>query len=466
MINRVLIRTKVIQILYSFLLVEKQFTLESSPSAPTKEKRFAYSLYLDVLVLLIKVAGLIERRKGEYPLRDTRFIVRLKVDEVIKSQLSKYAAGGFPLEGVVAPLAEAIAESGIYKTYLKDLDKDVPAAEERVWKEIFDRVVMTDRQFLAAVAERQNYTLKGLERMQDMVNRTMVNFLASQDNVDEVEAALADSLSKARELYFRLLTLPVELTDMQERRLDENRFKFLPTDEDINPNMRFVENSVVAGLREDPRIVKYMKDNKDAAWYPADQVLLQHLLKAVTESQIYADYMAAPECDRHADAELWRQLLRNVILTDEQFLESLEEKSVFWNDDLEIMGTFAAKTFRRMEDEPATAVLDQYKDEEDRTFGSQLLRYVYRNKDTYRSWIDEALTKERWDSERLSFMDVVIMETALAEIMNFHKIPLTVSINEYIELAKSYSSAKAGSFVHGILGAITARLKKERILMK
>lgn len=466
MINRILIRIKVIQILYSFLLVEKQFTLESNPTAPTKEKRFAYSLYLDMLVLLIKVANAVERRQGDTPLASTRFISRLLIDDTIKSLIAKYATEPFPYRSLVEPLAERVKESGIYKRYLKESGNEYGSGEEHLWRDIFNLIVMADPEVGDVTEHRTNYTLKGLERMRDMMNRTFVNFLASQDNVGEVERALATSLDKARELYFRMLDLPVELTDLQDRIIDENRHKFLKSDEDINPNLRFVENRLVDELRHNETIETYISKNK-IAWSIEEPVMLRSLLKAVTESEAYSEYMALPEVTMHDDCELWRNLFRRVILENPDFLETLEEKSVFWNDDVDIISTFVMKGFRRIEEgNPTGAVLEKFKDEEDARFGTELLRYLYKNKETYRRYIDEAAKGGSWDAERLAFMDIVILETALAEILNFPKIPIQVSINEYIEIAKSYSSARSGQFVHGILASVVARLQKEGKLLK
>ena len=468
MINRILIRIKVIQTLYSFLLVEKQFSIESNPSAPTKEKRFAYSLYLDMLVLLIKLSREVERRRGEYPLAQTRFISRLLMDERVKSLMLKYSSEPFPFDGIVEGLAQTVKDSGVYKSFLKDLDRDVPAAEEMVWTNLLNMVIMPSPLLNSIIPNRVNYTLKGVETMQGMLNRTFSNFLASQDNVDEVARALEQSLDKARELYFRLLMIPVELTAMQERRLDDRRHRHLRTDEDLNPNMRFVENRVAHLIRESPAVNAYIQKNR-IDWMPDDHLLMESLLKAVLESDIYKEYMAAPSADLNDDCELWRQLFRKVIFTSPVLLETLEEKSVFWNDDIDIMGTFVVKTLRRMEEKAGTGgdfILEKYKDEEDAAFGRQLIYAVLRNKETYRRYVDEALDGANWDKERLAFMDVVVLITAIGEILNFPKIPLTVSVNEYIELAKSYSTSKSGSFVHGILGSVIARLQKESILHK
>lgn len=465
MINRILIRIKVIQILYSFLLVEKQFTLESNPSAPTKEKRFAYSLYLDMLVLLVKIANRVERRKGEFPLKDTRFIARLMNDETIRSLLSKYINEDYPLAGLVGPLADKVADSGIYKKYLKESGNDIGSGQENLWRDIFNMIVMTDPLVGEKIALRQNYTLRGVERMHGMMFHTFGNFLASQDNVSEVEQALTASLDKSRELYLRLLWLPVELTDLRDRIIDENRHKHLKTEEDINPNMRFVENRLVEALRTNEALANEVDKNR-LSWFVEDPVLLRKLLKAIVESEIYQEYMVAPATSLAADCELWRQLFKRVILDNEDFLQALEDKSVFWNDDLEIISTFVLKSFRRVEEQKWNDVLlDKFKDEEDRRFGPELLSYLYENKETYRRYINDALDRGKWDAERLAFMDIVILETALAEILNFPKIPLVASINEYIELAKSYSSAKSGSFVNGILGSIIRNLRTEGILV-
>lgn len=466
MINRILIRVKVIQILYSFLLIEKRFSLEGNPTSPTKEKRFAYALYLELLVLLIKVADSIERSRKDFPLADTRFISRLKIDETVRSLIKKYYQEEYPLQPALESVIEDVKNSGIYKNFLKDSSKSESSADDNVWQELFRHVIITNPALLRLIETRKDYTPKALERTKDMINRTFVNFLASQDNIKEVEQALRTSLDKARELYMRLLYLPVELTDLEERILDDNRHKFLKTEEDINPDMRFVENRMVAELRNNPELEAYISKNK-LSWLADEPVMMRNILKTIKNSDAYRYYMNLPASNMKEDAELWRSLFKNVILNNEEFLENLEEKSVFWNDDLEILSTFVLKSFRRIEEGgSAKAVLDKFKDEEDERFGEELIRYVYRDKDTLRLYIEEVLEGGNWERERLAFMDLVIIETALAEIINFPKIPLKASLNEYIEIAKSYSSARSGQFVNGIIGSVVSRLNRDGKLLK
>lgn len=466
MINRILIRIKVIQILYSFLLVEKQFSLVTLPETPTKEKRFAYSLYLDTLVLMLKVAESIGRRGGDKPLEETRFIKRLKSDDTIKSQLARYRMAPFPFEGIVESIADKVKESAVYKNYLKDRKENKFGVDSTVWNDIYNLVISRDAEVNQIISRRENFTLKAVDRTVEFLNETFTNFMASQDGGSEAISALHQSLDKARELYFRLLWLPVELTDMQERRLDDRRHKLLVTQEDLNPNLKFVDNSLVKAIRECEAIRNFIEKEK-ISWEREDRVMMDNLLKSIIDSDIYRSYMDNPVETPKEDCELWRNIIRRIVFNNEHFLETLEDKSVFWNDDLDTIGTFVLKSFRKFEEgASADAVLDKYKDEEDARFGDELVKAVLKNKDTYRGYIDEAVDRSLWESERLAFMDVVIIETALAEMFNFPKIPLNVTLNEYIEIAKNYSSAKSGGFVNGILGKIISHLQKEGVLLK
>ena len=466
MINRILIRIKVIQILYSFLLVEKHFTLEGTPTSPTKEKRFAYALYLDMLVLLVKLSESIERRSNDKPLYNTRFISRLLRDDTIKSLLKKYSPSTFQLQPSIDALSQKIKDSGIYKQYLKESGNEKGAGEENLWKDLLNIIILTDADLNALIGKRENYTLKAKERTIGMLNDTMVNFLESQDNIVEIENALRHSLDKARELYFRLLYLPVDLTDLEDRLIDDKRHKFLKSEEDINPNLHFVENQLVEDLRRNAQLENFVKKNK-ISWLDDEPLMMRNLLKVIKESEFYKAYMKARIFDIHSDAELWKNLFKYVILENQDFLETLEESSVFWNDDLEIMTTFVLKTFRRIEDgDPGSAILSKFKDEEDARFGDDLIRFVYRDKELIKRYVEIALEGGRWDKERIAFMDMVIIYAAVAEILNFPKIPINVTVNEYLEMAKSYSSARSSQFVHGIIGGVVAAMRRDGLIQK
>lgn len=466
MINRVLIRIKVIQLLYSYLLVENHFMLESQPSAPTKEKRFAYHLYLDMLMLMIRIAEKIEKRGGYHPLADTRFIKKILADEKINSLQKRYQIEGFPFEQNLASFVEKIKESGLYKTFSKNSGSGKPE-DDHIWEHIFNLLILPDEGLNRKFESRENFSLRGLERMKEMISETFKNFYASRDNAEDALKTLDLSMDKARELYFRLLLLPVELTQLREQEIDENRHKYLPTEEDINPNMRFVENKLAAALGSDELVKQYCETHK-ISWLPDQRKMMESLLQSIMDSPLYSEYMALPSTDYHTDAEFWRNVIKQIVLNDADFLESLEAESVFWNDDLDIMSTFVLKTLKRYEDGRGdkSQVLPMYKDQEDACFGRNLFADVVKNKDVYRRYIDNCINSDHWDTERLAFMDVIVTMTALSEILTFPKIPLEVSINEYVELAKSYSTSKSGAFVNGLLSSITKNLREEGKLYK
>ncbi|MDE6018156.1 MAG: transcription antitermination protein NusB [Muribaculaceae bacterium] len=467
MINRVLIRIKVVQLLYSYFLVQNNFAVMSSPEAPTKEKRFAYSLYLDYLYLMEEIARRISSNSKNSPLYETRFIQRLCSDNIFKSIVNKYSVSEFPLRGCQDGLVERIKESAIYKKFLKD-----PKADTKIWPDLFRHFIATDTAINALAEKYDNYSMRGIDRAKDMVAQTFRDFASSQDNIADGLEDLKESLGKARELYFRLLLLPVEITYQQEVDLDERRHRYLKKDEDLNPNPKFIDNELVKLLNDDEEIKDFIEKNK-ISWLEQNRDLVKHLLKVIRESELYKEYIKDPMSDLHEDCDFWRKAMKNIIFNDPDFLETLENMSLFWNDDLEIMGEFVLKTFRRFEDKASSPdanigepVLPMYKDEEDAKFGKELFEATVKKNVLYRSYIEEALNTQHWESDRLAYMDVVIMETAIAEILNFPKIPLQASLNEYIEIAKCYSSAKSGAFVNGLLACVIENLKESGKLRK
>lgn len=459
---------KTVQLLYSYLLVEKPFTLESQPSAPTKEKRFAYNLYLDLIYLMNRLAHEITGKNKKYPLAETRFIIKTESDEHIRSLKIKYETSHFPFIAVESLLSDNIKDSLLFKEFEKNRTEGL--STDSFWENVFNNIIILNPALNEIIRNLPGYSLSGVERMKNIMESTFKSFNETKDNVSDALKTLELSMQKARDLYMRLLALPVELTTLRMEELENNRRKFLATSEDLNPNMRFVNNLVVKEIENNRVFNEYVEKNH-LSWRNEDPELLQLLLKAVLQSEIYNSYIEGRGNDIETDVEFWRNVIIEVILTNKDFLEFLENKSVFWNDDLEIMASFVLKTFKRLENVQTkeTAVLPMYKDGEkgkDACFGADLLNLAVKNKDVYRNYIDSALIHEKWDSDRLAFMDIVITICALAEIINYADIPLQVSINEYIEIAKSYSSEKSGQFVNGLLASILPKLREEGIIHK
>ncbi len=309
-----------------------------------------------------------------------------------------------------------------------------------------------------------------------MINRVLIRakvvqmlyaYMVSKDSMTLTTAKkeLTKSLDKSYELYNALLKLMIELTDVQDLRLDEAKHKFLPTEEDLNPNMRFVENEFVKRLRADQTLADFV-DDKKINWRD-DELFVRLFLDKILRSEEYQEYMEMPKTSLVRDGEVWYQLMKKVVLPDENLLEHLQSMSVYYtDDDLQIIGQFVMKTIRRFEDEEAQPILPQYKNDDDSKFGEQLFSKAVAEMEENNSYIDQFVKTEKWDVERIALMDRVVMCTALTEIRNYPSIPVNVSLNEYIELAKDYSTPRSGQFVNGILNAVVNKLRADKVIIK
>jgi N utilization substance protein B len=276
---------------------------------------------------------------------------------------------------------------------------------------------------------------------------------------------LETSLAKTYELYHYLLRLPVELTHIQEMRLDEARNKYLPTEEDLNPNMKFVNNRLVAALASNEQLNEYA-DEHTVTWND-DPIFQRLMLDKILKSDLYNDYMSNEEDSMAGDCLLWQQLMKQVILPDENMADAIEQRSLFWTeDDMDLTVQFVSKTFRRIAEGDKDAIMPMYKDEEDSLFGRELFTATVTMMPENNALIDEMVISSRWDKNRIVMMDRIIMCAALAEIRTFDKIPVAVTLNEYIELAKNFSTAASGKFVNGILNNAVKQLHKDGTIFK
>lgn len=473
MINRVLIRIKVIQILYSYLLTQSDFHIESAPESESRDKRYAYSLYLDLLLLILRISGfrLAGSEKLVGAISDNKYLSAGKMvrslfsDVNVRSVIFRRAANSEAFNEAALAIYGKITQSGAYRSYIRT--KDLSMKDDVAFWVVIIRTIMEKSPELTAAARKNpDYTIAGYEHAFKMLISTLEGFSDTRTMFIEARNSLERSLDKARELYFALLLLPIELTHLQARRLDNARHKYLPSPEDLNPDTRFIDNTFVANLEESPEMKEYLKSNP-ISWDNGSETL-KLLLDKVLQSDIYADYMAAPAVSYADDCEFWRSIIKNVILPSDILSEAIESESVYWNDDLDIIGTFVIKTIKRASADPASPItlLPKFKDDEDARFGGELFVDTVENYGTYRSYIDKFINEKQWDPERLAFMDVIIMCTTISELLNFPSIPVPVTMNEYIEIANCYSTSKSGQFINGILFSVINYLKKEGKLLK
>ena len=475
MINRILIRLKVVQILYSYLLSRNEFTIEAAPQNASRDRRFAYAVYLDMLLLIQELSGI---RCNAAPASHNAIIPDRKLsanrvgralasNDPLKAITAKNHADFDVLAPIIPQLAEAITSSAAFADYAKrrshDLDDDV-----RFWTVMLETTILKSPALTAALRSNPDFSLTGLHHGVYAAADTLRSYNDSRAALEKARADLRKSLDKAHELYYALLALIVDITDEQAYRLEQAKSKYLPSSEDLNPDTRLIDNKFAHFLAEEPRVQAFLKDHP-ANWAESTG-LTDRLLELILTSDIYRSYLEQPETSWQADAEFWREIMRHVILPSDALAEALESKSIYWNDDLNTIGTFLLKSIRRIgaSADPANdpdAFLPQFKDEEDAAFGASLFDYAVKGREQYRRDIDRYINPD-WDPERLAFMDIVIMTTALAEIVNFPAIPIPVSLNEYIEIANAYSTPRSGAFINGILYSVIRQLVDDGVVHK
>ena len=307
-----------------------------------------------------------------------------------------------------------------------------------------------------------------------MINRVLIRLKVIQvvyayyknsgKSIKAAEDEVFFSLSKSYDLYKFLLLLIVAVTRYAADRISFNMRKVRPTASDINPNLKFVNNRLAAQIEANEELIKFSEKSK-LDWVNYSD-FLRRLLDTIVESDIYKEYMESPTSSYEEDRELWRKLYKNFIFNNEELDSLLEELSLYWNDDKAIVDTFVLKTIKRFDEEEGEMqkLLPEYKDDEDVEYAHKLIKATIQNADEYRKMMSES--SKNWDMSRLAFMDVIIMQTALAEVTTFPQIPLSVTLNEYVEIAKYYSTPKSSSFINGLLDTITKKLKSENIINK
>ena len=307
-----------------------------------------------------------------------------------------------------------------------------------------------------------------------MINRVLIRLKIVQivyafyqnggKNLDTAEKELFFSLSKAYDMYNYLLLLMVEITKQAERKQSAAKSKLLPTAEELYPNTKFVDNRFIAQLEVNKQLLEFSETQKKT--WENESEFVKSLCEKIMDTDIYKEYMASETSSYEEDRELWRKLYKRMIFNNDELDQVLEDQSLYWNDDKEIVDTFVLKTIKRFEEQNGAnqELLPEFKDEEDQDFARRLFRRTILNADYYRHLISE--NTRNWELDRVAFMDVIIMQIALAEILSFPNIPVSVTLNEYLEIAKLYSTPKSGSFINGTLDGIVNQLKKENKLTK
>ena len=290
-------------------------------------------------------------------------------------------------------------------------------------------------------------------------------FQSKKEDVLQGERELYSAIERMYDLYLYLLLTFPELKAKGEHRLEENKKKMLPTGDDLNPNRKFVDNRIIQIIESLPAI-KSESENRKVNWVGAEeQEIFRKMYLHVRESETYFEFMNNGENNLEDDKNFIIQLFKNEIANFQPLYDYFEEKSIHWMDDIDLTCSMVIKTIKSFKADGDNEILPLYKPNDDeKEFIKTLFRKTIELKDQSLKLIDE-LT-QNWELDRIAKMDVLLMQMAISEIQTFSNIPTKVTLNEYIEISKFYSTPKSNVFINGVLDKAVLRLDKENKINK
>jgi N utilization substance protein B len=294
--------------------------------------------------------------------------------------------------------------------------------------------------------------------------QTLYSFFQDEEkNMKAREKELLVSIDKIYELYAYLFLLLKEIRLTGERILEERKKKHLPTSEDINPNLRFVNNSVLLKIASSLNLAKE-KDTRKIGWVADEDTTIKKFYQEIVLSPEYVAYMAHEEATFAQDKQLIISLYKKYLSENESLKQHLFDKNMHWASDYMLANICVVKTIESLEEGSELELMPLYKAEEDRDFMLELFRKTILDDTTNLALIGEKIAN--WEPERIASMDLLLMKMAITEVMNFPGIPVKVTLNEYIEISKLFSSPKSNTFINGILDAIVKDLRSQNKVLK
>ncbi len=289
-------------------------------------------------------------------------------------------------------------------------------------------------------------------------------YTTGREDMRRSEKELHFNIEKAFELYHYLLLLMIDVILYAESRIEIARNKRIPTHEDLHPNTRFINNRLAGQLRNNEQLLRFVEQHK-LNWVNHPE-LIKEVYTRLIESDEYEAYMNADEHGYAEDKRLVTFIYTHIIFSSERLDSIMEEQSIYWNDDLEFITSMIVKTFKKFkeEDGPDKLLMDLYKNSEDKEYVVNLYRQTILHREEYVEYIKQ--NTRNWDLERIAFMDILIMQIALAELVAFPSIPTKVTLNEYLEISKFYSTSKSSVFINGVLDKVLMQLKEEKKIIK
>lgn len=292
--------------------------------------------------------------------------------------------------------------------------------------------------------------------------------------LDDAMYELERSCEATRDLYLFMLAIVPALTEEARYRIELAKDKFNPTEEDLHPNTKFADNQVAPLLDNDPDFQKIL-ERKSLSWNQYD-IIVKSVLNSMKEKKYFIRYMENPERSLKEDCKLFIKIFENEFVDNQALANILEDKSIFWTDDLAYSLTWCCRTMENLAAGEHWRLPDLYQSDmlkkknpaadvqSDKAFVTRLLKNAFTGYEDYFALISSSV--KGWEADRLSCSDIALVVLGLAEAETFPEIPLKVTINEYVEISKFYSQQKSSSFVNGLLDKLMARLSEEGKIVK
>jgi N utilization substance protein B len=284
------------------------------------------------------------------------------------------------------------------------------------------------------------------------------------DQLDKEEKFLFQSIENTQDLYLLLLSALVETKKKEELYIDIASKKHLATKEERNPRLKFVHNRVLMALSSSKALEQALKERKINNWQQNDDIIL-YLIESIKDSKLYQNYMKVPTSNFEEDRNFIAELYTEIIAPSEKLYDYLEDHKLTWLDDLPGINTLILKQIKQLKSETDTLIIPEvYKDDDDKEFVTNLFRKTVLNEvELSKEYIDKT---PNWDVDRIAEIDTIILKMAICELLKFPSIPAKVTINEYLEIAKEYSTPKSSIFINGILDNLVKEFEKDKRLTK
>ena len=283
------------------------------------------------------------------------------------------------------------------------------------------------------------------------------------DDIVQEEKFLKISIKKMYDLYVLLLQLLVEVQKLAEQKQAISKKKHLATKEDLSPNRKFVDNRLIHKIAKSSSLSIYIESHRLKNW-SMDDKYVKIIWDRLQKSDLYMNYLNSLTDSYQEDQTFVIDFFREIIAPDTKLADYFEGENISWVDDIPFVNTWILKTLQKMNAQSIFSLDRLYKNQDDENFVSELFKKVILNHHTFES--DIKIHTPNWESDRIADVDMILIKMGMGEFLYFSSIPVRVSINEYIEIAKDYSTQKSGYFVNGVLDKLSKELSKDKRFVK